>query len=146
MAIPVKDHIHLGLSTPPTDDRWTVHFDKQYPRKPEIIMSAGRGMTGKLNVAVLGDTNGPLVLENWRGLTLVIDDKDDLDTLIGMLGKTCYFVPPNHADSGDEPADADILTVRFVKIDGIGVLDQAQQYWYPSISLEDDENVVVYVP
>ena len=142
----VKDHIHLGLATPPTADRWMVNFNKQYSRSPEIIMSASRGMTGKLNVAVLSDTSGPLVLENWRGITLVIDNKVDLDTLIGMLGKTCYFVPPNHTDAGDVPADADILTVRFVKIESIGVLDQAQQYWYPAISLEDDEHVVAYVP
>jgi hypothetical protein len=145
MAQMLHDHCHLGTSSPPTSDRWEARFEGRHHYTPEISAKIGRGMTGKLNFSVLSDTSGPVVFKNQRGLVLIATSISERDTLLGMLGKTCYFVDFYHEDTGDVPSSGDILEVK-MSAAMIEASDPNQNYWYVAVNLEDAESAAVWTP
>lgn len=139
----LQNHCHLGTSTPPTANVYVVRFAKKHPHTHTIVASAKRALTGKLIVNVLTDISGPVVFESWMGLALQVDSQTDLDTLVGMLGKTCYYVPPYHTDP---PSGSDIKTVKLVRVSSIESSDPMEQYWWVTIDLEDIATEATYIP
>jgi hypothetical protein len=141
MAAQLQDHIHLFLETTAPRSGETPDYHVVMPgmdEKPTIALSYRRGITGKLLVTQLADARGVPMVFRDRPFTIMVEDTHK-DTLLGLAGCFCYYVPLTHDDAGnnlkiDAAGNAQGYPVLVV-IDRAPHLDPMQQYWLVSVQL-----------
>ena len=138
MAARAQNHIHLQ---PTADGPWgspeyvpTNTYSvlaEGYAREPSVFVSVERGLTGKLHVHRLADTQ----IEDI-GHVLVVTHAE-LTTILGDLGETVDFVDNYHDDDG-ENSSSYVQQKVFTEVRGIKLVDPYMQYYYVRIILQDD--------
>ena len=139
MVATLNSHCHLGTTSPPTADKYTLKFTQQHHRRPSLVASARRALSGQLHFHVLSGTSGPVIFTDYTP-TLQLESQSELETVLGLLGKTVYYVPPYHEDVLGVPQSGYIHTMRVRAIQQIESSDALEQYWWVTLDLVDAES------
>lgn len=122
MAASLQDHFHLMTSAPVAAES-TGEYKALAPGnkpkampEPSIIAAPARALDGTFRPHILTDISGPMVFEDWSILVKLDTWPTDYTTLVGMLGKTVYYVPNYHDPAAH--GDYDVLML-FDKVGSI---------------------------
>jgi hypothetical protein len=141
MAAQLQDHIHLFLESTAPRSGEAPDYHVVMPgmdERPTLALSYRRGITGKLLVTQLADAQGVPMVFRDRPFTILVEDTYK-DTLLGLAGRFCYFVPIVHDDAGTTlKVDVDNKAQGYpvlAVIERAPHLDPMQQYWLVSVQL-----------
>jgi hypothetical protein len=137
----IQNHIHLHALT--AGGEVGMYHVKQgsYDDTPQIPLVIDRALDATLHYSRVMDSVGnPVILTN-KSFTLSFLSRAEVDALIALASRPCYFIGIDHSATGNTSGHVSERkqVVMMIKPSSLTNVDTGVQYWMMGVELIDND-------